>query len=141
MSDAVPGEDNEMADQQPDLEGANEALKQTSEVAKQLVTLATAVIGGFVAAIKAQLISIAQDPTWIVGVFFAAMILVIVFSFLLQLAIAGVQDAKSFPDRTDASKEAASNPSIYASNIRGLLSLMLVAFVVSMVALSALVFF
>lgn len=141
MSDAAPGEDNEMADPKIDLEGANEALKQTSEVAKQLVTLATAVIGGFVAAIKAQLISIEQDPTWIVVVFFAAMILVIVFSFLLQLAIAGVHDAKSFPDRTEASKAAASNPSVYASNVRTLLSFMLTSFVVSMVALSALVFF
>lgn len=34
MSNAAPGEDNEMADPQPNLEGANEALKQTSEVAK-----------------------------------------------------------------------------------------------------------
>lgn len=74
-------------------------------------------------------------------VFFAAMILVIVFSFLLQLAIAGVHDAKSFPYRTEASKAAASNPSIYASNVRALLSFMLISFVVSMIALSALVFF
>lgn len=128
-----------MVQNETDLEGANEALKQTSEVAKQLVTLATAVIGGFVAAIKAQLISIAEDPTWLVGAFLGAMILVIVFSFLLQLSIAGVHDAKSFPNRNDASKAAARNPSVYAPNVRTYLSVMLFAFVVSMSALAGLV--
>lgn len=124
-----------------DLEGANEGLKQTADVAKQLVTLATAVIGGFVAAIKANIVSIESDPTWIVLTFFAAMILVIVFSFLLQLAVIGVHDAKSFPNRSAASKAASENPSVYATNVRAFLSLMLFSFVISMLALSALVIF
>lgn len=130
-----------MADEAKALEGANEALKQTTEVAKQLVTLATAVIGGFVAAIKAEIISVNGDPRWVLALFFGCMVLVIVFAFLLQLAIAGVHDAKSFPNRSEASQEAAKNPSVYAPNVRLLLSLMLVCFVVSMSALSALVFF
>lgn len=130
-----------MVDQPRNLDGSNEALKQISEVAKQLVTLATAVIGGFVAAITAKLVSVADDPQWVLSVFFGSMIFVIIFSFLLQLSIAGVHDAKSFPERSDASKLAAEKPSIYAPNVRLLLALMLVSFVTAMVSLSALVFF
>lgn len=129
-----------LADQPDLIAGAKEALKLVTDVSKQLVTLATATAGGFVAAIKAGVVVVSDDPQWLLGVFFGSMVLTVIGAIWLQLSVSGTFDALSFPGRSESAAKAKEDPSIYAPHIRTPLAVMLVTFVAALVALVILVF-
>jgi hypothetical protein len=116
-------------------DGIKAAFSATGDTVRQLVTLQTALLAGFVAAVKANFVSLEQEAPWVVGAFIISALLCVIFSFWTQLALAGTLDATANPARSSASTHAARTPSVYNLNVRLPLAATLITFLISLAAL------